>query len=369
VNARRARIGISGKAAGNWTFAFIYDAGNSQDTAPAGIQSAQISYVGFKGVIIDLPGYSEPPYPLDTSVSSNDIMFLERAVPVNVATNLGAGDFRSNTGVRFYSDRYWIGAYFTGPAYGDSHTNVHERFGAFQRASYQVMTGSNYSLHLGLNAFELLQAPDTGPNTAATVTLSDRPELRIDPTPLLTTGTIGTVANPVSSAQVYGFEAAGGWNSWYAQSEYFKYDVTRRGLDSNSFDGFYGQVSWTVTGEHRKYVPTTGAYSAITPNQPFGVNGGGGAWELALRYSETNLTDNFVAGTPIAAQPTAINGGTLKNVTVGVNWYLNSYMRFMLNYVHSELDKANSTAVAGAALGVPVGYKFDAIAIRTQVAW
>jgi phosphate-selective porin OprO/OprP len=124
-----------------------------------------------------------------------------------------------------------------------------------------------------------------------------------------------------------------------------------------------------VTGEHRKYVPTTGAYSAITPNQPFGVNGGGGAWELALRYSETNLTDNFVAGTPIAAQPTAINGGTLKNVTVGDNWYLNSYMRFMLNYVHSELDKANSTAVAGAALGVPVGYKFDAIAIRTQVAW
>jgi phosphate-selective porin OprO/OprP len=369
VNARRARIGVTGKIAGNWNYTFIYDGGNSQDTTAGGIQTAQLSYVGFKGIIIDLPGYSEPPYPLDTSTSSNEIMFMERAVPVNVATNLGAGDFRSNTGVRFYSDRYFVGVYFTGPAYGDSHTNVHERFGAFQRASWQVATGSNYSFHLGAHAFELLQAPDTGPGTAATVTFSDRPDLRIDPTALLSTGALGTVANPVSSAQVYGVEAAGGWNSIYGQGEYFKYDLNRRGLGSNSFKGAYAQVSWTATGEHRRYVPTTGAYSAITPAAPVGANGGMGAWEFALRYDETDLTDSFVSGTAIAAQPLAVNGGKLKDFTFGVNWYVNTYIRFMLNYVHSELDKANGTAVAGAALGVPVGYKFDAVAFRTQFAW
>jgi len=368
VNARRARIGISGKAAGGWVFTFIYDGGNSQDATAGGIQTAQVSYVGFKGVTIDLPGYSEPPYPLDTAGSSNDLMFMERAVPANIAAGVGAGDFRSNTGVRFYGDRYWVGAYFTGPAYGDSHTGVHERFGAFQRASMQVLNGSNYSLHLGLNAYELLEAPDTGPNTAATLTLSDRPELRIDPTALLSTGAIGSVANPVSSSQAYGFEAAGGWNSLYAQGEYFKYDVNRRGLDGNSFDGYYAQVSWTATGEHRRYLPTSGAYSAITPSHPFGA-GGAGAWEFAARYSYTNLTDNFVSGTAIAAQPTAINGGKLKNITVGVNWYVNTYLRFMLNIVHSELDKDNGAAVAGAALGVPVGYKFDAVALRSQLSW
>lgn len=369
INARRARIGVSGKAPGGWTFSFIYDAGNSQDSAAAGIQTAQISYTGFKGVIIDLPGYSEPPYPMDVSVSSNDIMFMERAAPANVAAGIGAGDFRSNAGVRFYGNRYWIGAYLTGPAQGDAHSGVHERLGSFQRATVQALSGMNYSLHLGASAFELLQAPDTGHGTARSVTLSDRPELRIDPTALLTTGAVGTVANPISSAHVYGAEAAGGWNSLYAQAEYFRYELTRRNLVKNQFDGYYGQVSYTLTGESRKYSPTTGAYSAITPNRPFGVKGGMGAWELAARYSYTNLTDDFVEGVALSAQPTAVNGGKLKNYTVGVNWYLNTYLRFMFNYVHSELDKANGTAVTGAALGVPVGYKMDAVALRTQVAW
>jgi phosphate-selective porin OprO/OprP len=369
VNARRARIGVSGKTAGGWTYQFVYDAGNSQDATAAGIQVAQISYAGFKGVLIDLPGYSEPPYPLDTAVSSNDIMFLERAAPVNIATSLGAGDFRANTGVRLFGDRYWVGAYLTGPAYGDSHTNVQERFGAFQRASAQVLTGSNYSLHLGASVFELLKAPNTGPGTASTVTLSDRPELRIDPTALLSTGSLGNVAHPISSAKVYGAELAGGWNSWYVQSEYFHYNIDRSGLGSNAFDGAYGQVSWTLTGEHRKYTPTTGSYSAITPAHPFSANGGMGAWELAARYSYTNLTDGFVAGQALASQPLAVNGGKLTNVTLGVNWYVNTNLRFMLNYVHSELDKANSTAVTGAALGVPVGYKLDGIALRSQFAW
>ena len=72
---------------------------------------------------------------------------MERATPSNLATGLNAGDYRANTGIRFIGDRYWVGAYLTGPqASVDSHTNVNERFGAFQRASFQV-TGPDYSVH------------------------------------------------------------------------------------------------------------------------------------------------------------------------------------------------------------------------------
>jgi phosphate-selective porin OprO/OprP len=368
-NARRARIGVTGKVAGDWQYWFIYDAGNSQDSTPAGIQWAQISYVGFKGVQIDLPGYSEPAFTLETAQSSNDLMFLERAVPVNVATNLGTGDFRANTGVAFYSDRYWLGAYLTGPQSGDSHTNVQERFGTFGRATVQVLQSDNYNLHLGVGVFELIKAPNTGPGTPATVTLSDRPELRIDPTALLTTGAIGNAAHPVTGATVIDGEVAAGWGSLFAMGEYFNYKVDRIGLSNNSFDGAYAEVSYTLTGEHRRYVPNRGSYSAINPVHPVGSNGGFGAWEIAARYSYTNLIDQFVPGAALSAQPNAVNGGRLKNATFGVNWYVNSYIRFMFNYIHSELDKANGTAVAGAPLGVPVGYKFDAIALRSQVAW
>ncbi|MGC5220929.1 porin, partial [Escherichia coli] len=58
---------------------------------------------------------------------------------------------------------------------------------------------------------------------AQTLTLSDRPELRLDPTTLISTGAIANV----SSAQVYGIEAAATYGSFFFQGEYFWYNVER----------------------------------------------------------------------------------------------------------------------------------------------
>lgn len=376
LNARRARIGITGKLAGDWTYTFIYDGGGSTDSPASGIQTAQISYTGWKGVIIDLPGYSEPAFTLDTATSSNDIMFLERAVPVNVATNVNTGDFRANTGIRIFGDRYWLGAYFTGPMNGNSHSNVLENFGAFQRATVQALVGDNYSLHLGFGIDELLSAPDSGVGTAKTITLSDRPELRIDPTQFVSTGALGSVAHPVQGATIYNPEVAFQYGPFYTQGEYFHYDVERGGLKDANFDGGYLQAAYTLTGEHRSYNPTTGAYSSITPAHPFSLKDGNwGAWEIAARWSYINLNDQFIPGTAISTQPNAVDGGQETGITVGVNWYVNTYLRFMVNYVHTDFDKANPTAIAasggqpGVPLGGKIGDKIDSVGFRTQFAW
>ena len=370
INARRARIGVTGKVFGDWSYAFIYDAGNSQDTTPKGIQSAQVSYTGFKGMIIDLPGYSSTAFTMEQATSAADVMFLERSTPTNLAINLNAGDSRTNTGVRFFGDRYWIGAYFTGPASNDSHTGLSERFGAFQRATYQVIAEKEYSLHLGVGLDQLLQAPNSGPGTAHTLTLSDQPELRVDPTALLTTGSLGTVSNPVTGGMVYAFEAAGAWHGLFAQGEYFIYQIDRRGLAKAKFDGAYAQVSYALTGESRPYNRATGAYGGITPAKPFSLAGGGfGAWEVAARVSYANLTDNFVSGTALSAQPNAVNGGKHFGYTLGLNWYPNSLMRLAINYIHTDFKKASSTAVTGVPLGSPVGAKADAIAARIQFSY
>ena len=378
-NARRARIGVTGKVASDWTYNFIYDAGNSQDTAGAGIQTAQITYNGFKDVIIDLPGYSEPPFTLETATSSNDIVFMERSTPSNLATGLNAGDFRANTGIRFIDDRYWVGAYFTGPqASADSHTNVNERFGAFQRASVQVITGPDYTVHLGGALDELLQAPNVPavapvpagapPVTPGQITLSDRPEIRIDPTALLSTGALGTVANPVTGGMIYNVEAAATFGSLFAQAEYDHYKIDRRGLGSNNFEGAYAMVVYTLTGEHRSYNRATGAYGGITPAHPFSMSGGTGAWEVAARFSYADLRDGVTPG--IALPASGVNGGLQQNYTFGVNWYVNTYMRFMLNFVHSDIKKTQTAAGNTLApLGSPIGYQLDAIGLRTQIAW
>jgi phosphate-selective porin OprO/OprP len=93
-----------------------------------------------------------------------------------------------------------------------------------------------------------------------------------------------------------------------------------------NFDGYYVQASYFLTGEHRKYKPSAGAFSRVKPKNNFGLKDGLGAWEVALRYSSLDLDDGEIAG------------GELDSVTAGLNWYLNPNMRIMWNYIHAQKD-------------------------------
>jgi phosphate-selective porin OprO/OprP len=162
-------------------------------------------------------------------------------------------------------------------------------------------------------------------------------------------------------------ELAGQYENVLIQGEYFNYELTRRGLADANFNGGYVQASWVLTGERHGYDKTNAAYAGITPAHPFSIkSGGAGAWEVAARVSYIDLTDHFVAGRSLASQPDGVNGGKQTSYTFGINWYVNSLMRMTANYIHTDFKKANSTAVAGAALGVPVGAKADALAVRAQ---
>jgi phosphate-selective porin OprO/OprP len=364
VNARRART-----AFGNWGFALVYDAGNSSDQTAKGIETAQIIYSGLHGAAFEI-GYSNTFFTLDQSTGSNDTLFIERASPSNIATNFNTGDARANVGARFFGDRYWIGGYLTGPGSGDSHTLTGERFGAFQRAAFQVVNGPNYSLHLGFGVDELLRAPNTGNGTANVLSLSDQPELRIDPTTLLNTGSLGSLANPVTGGYVLDIETAATYGPLFWQGEYYRYEVDRRGLANAKFDGGYGQASWTLTGESHLYNPQAGAYFRIAPKHPFSMaRGDWGAWELAARASYVNLDSNYISGTALSANPAAVGGGLQRSYSLGLNWYPNDLVRFLLDFSYVNYDKANGVLVKGAALGAPVGATFNALSLRAQVAY
>jgi phosphate-selective porin OprO/OprP len=382
VNARRARLGVTGKFAGDWTYNLIYDFGGSSDGFPptsgapaSGIQSASLTYNGLnKGnlpLAFDL-GYMDTPFTLDEATSSNDIMFIERPSIQTVATNIMAGDFRSALGVRSNDERYWAGVYLTGPQSGATH-NTGEQLGAFGRATYQVLQTPDYSLHVGVDVGGLLKPPASGGVRA--ITLSDRPELRVDPTAILSTGALGTVANPVDNAAVYGVEVAAGYANFFVQGEYYQINVNRQGLPSNGFTGGYVEGSWTLTGERRKYIPAAGAYSGIVPDHPFSPWDGDyglGAFEFAGRFSTTSLDDRFTPGAPPGTTG-AVGGGNQAVYAVGLNWYPNANIRFLFDYLHGSVDKRFSTAAGGGAagttLGTAVGGDFDAVAMRMQFAF
>jgi phosphate-selective porin OprO and OprP len=385
-NVRRARIGIQGKIAGDWNYGLIYDFGGSSDngpgtpgstgaTATGGIETAELTYNGFRPFAIE-GGIEDVPYTLDEATSSNDIMFIERSSSQVIAANLVAGDFRENFGGHWNNDRAWLGAYFTGPSSGTIHgvTNgVAQEVGATQRATYNILQSDQYSLHVGLDASELLK-PETSGGVPVVTNFSDRPELRIDPTSIISTGTLGSATNPVTGANVLGGELAGGFGSLFGQAEYFHYDVNRTGLSTAKFNGGYAQATYTLTGEHRKYIPGTGAYSGISPDHPFDIHhvmdGAWGAIELGARYSIVNLNSDYTTGMVAGPATNAVAGGQQQVITLGANWYVNNNIRFMLDYLHGTIGKSEAASgVSGVPLGSGVGAHFDAIALRTQVAW
>ncbi len=391
-NLRRARIGILGKFFGDWNYALIYDFGGSSDgfagtgstgAAPgvggaavgflpggavSGIENAYLSYTGFKpfgGKLAVEGGIMDMYYTLDEATSSNNTVFMERASSGIIAQNIAAGDFRSGAGARWYNDTLWLGAYATGPAAGAIHSasslnpnGTTEQAGAFGRVAGQVVSGNNYSFHLGGEAEWLIRAPHDEVTGAQTLTLSDRPELRIDPTALISTGALAGV----SGAQVYSGEVAGTYGPLFVQGEYFWYNVDRNNniipLPSVKFDGGYAQAAYVLTGESHKYLPESASYGGITPANPFSPAGGGwGAWEIAGRVSTMNLNDQLATANGVA-------GGRQTIYTAALNWYVNGNVRFMFDYLHGTVAKQISPVNAGDA-----GERFDAFAMRTQVAF
>jgi phosphate-selective porin OprO and OprP len=441
VNARRARLGVIGTFQTDWVYSLIYDFGGSSDGftsstigcagasgcrigllpggITSGIQTAYLSYQGLKGkgehgpwnVAIE-GGYSDTLYSLDEATSSNDIMFMERASAQVIANNIAAGDFRSNVGGRAYGDWFWAGVYATGPTSGAMHSatgavragtfgsvgqplsnlappdGTSEQFGGFARAVVHYGDPKQASIHIGGDVEELFKPAFDWVTGAQSLSLADRPELRIDPTTIVGTniqggpgytgalsgvGATNAIQN-VSRAIVYSIEAAGNLGPVFVQGEYFWFDVDRRlfpvqpasssaGVASVTgpnlhFNGGYVEASWTMTGETRTYNNAAAAYNGVVPANPFSWSKGGwGAWEIAGRYSVIDLNDQlgFAGGA---------SGGKQTIWAAGLNWYVNRNIRFMLDYLHGTIEKQASPLDVH-----DTGARFDAVAARTQIAF
>lgn len=343
VNARRARIGLTGTFARDWDFALVVDGGGSQDGS-ATLNNAYFSYKGIKNVRIE-GGYMDVPYTLDEATSSNNITFMERASSQVVAADLAAGDNRAAFGIRANDSWWWAGAYLTGPTTGYDHS-LRIPYGATGRLVFAPINTKEGTFLFG---GDVLYLADTGGAPGVNqARLRDRVEVRIDPSRILDTGAL----NDVSSALVLSAEAAGTIGSFHAQGEYFDYSLSRFNQPDLHFKGGYVQAGYILTGESRKYSASSGSLGGVKPKNPFFWDqaGGIGAWEIAARYSYIDLNNKEVFG------------GTQKNITLGLNWYLNENMRVMFNWIHGQVDKTNIA-------GVDRGGKYDVFAMRTQFAF
>lgn len=373
---RRARFGFEGNVARDFNYRVIAELGGSGTEGPARINDFWIGYTGFAPFAIQVGAFS-PPANMDDGIGVESSLFIERASPAELSRTLGGADGRIGLGLRGNGARWMSALTLTTRTVNDAEV-LDSQLAAVGRFGTLLATSSDYNVHAGLSGTYVFQPPDQGSTAAATqrhvVRLRDRPEIRVDSTRLVDTGSIDA-----DSAYVYGLEAAANWKSWYLQAESFRYGIERTAattaLADPSFDGFYVQGSWILTGETRRYDMASAAFQAPRPFVPFSSAGGLGAWELALRYSHLDLDfHSGLAGT--AATVDAIRGGTQDIWTFGVNWYLNTNVKLMLNWLHIDVDRLNPAGVGnltpfGPAPGTPpiglqIGQDVDIYGLRTQ---
>ncbi len=398
TNFRRARLGLDGKVFGFIDYGVVYEFGGSgaEDAGHIHEMWMQYSPPQLKAFNAKIKvGAFEPVIGMEASVSTGSMALMERASPAEVARNVAAGDSRSaiqlygNGNIGEGSDQgistYWMGSTaITGNTVstvnstgGFASQPFDEQKAWIGRFAIAPHSGTDWLLHLGVSSQYVFRPADTGgPDVAATsrytAQFRDRIESRTDGTRLVDTGGI-----PAKDYWVVGLEAGFQMHNFYAEGEYFRYGIDRiaqPGIPNPRFSGWYLQGSYVLTGEPRVYNKVNGAFDGPAVAFPFNpMAGQWGAWELAMRYSDLNLNFHQLTAAATSTDLTtagSVRGGEQKIFTVGVNWYWNPTVRFMVDYSHVDVNRLSPSAnfgVTGTPLGVQVGQTISVISLRSQL--
>lgn len=366
-NARRLRVPLTFRYK-NWVANVTPDFGVGNNDGIDGLYEANLNYAGFKNTILTV-GYFQPRVTEEDSESSNDFMMMERPSITDIVRNIAAGDARFSVGGLHYEKRWWIAAYFTGQTFGarnasgyyggDGNVGDSQTGGTFRAAGRPIAT-KNWDLHLGVSAISAFKPNDgTG---GRTFKFSQRPEVNLGEDSLLSTGTIGNVANVWAAGPELGLR----WKNLVLKSEYYHIGVNRarqqggQSMPSLGFDGWYAAANYTLFGTPRAYNIKEGAFSApgVSEIQEFNpATGHWGALEISGRYSVADLNSRL-------DKPDGVRGGQQTVWSGGLNWYPNRHFRVMLDFNHFIASRNSNDGTVNI-----YGRNGNSLAARVQAAF
>lgn len=319
LEIRRARLYFSGLVYNNVTFKL-----------DMGFEGGKVAfkdvYLGLKNIPIIgnvRVGNVKEPFRFEMLTSSKYITFMERSLISDYSPT-------RNNGIIFFNE-------FVDKKIGMQaglFRNADGKTGNDKQANDgYVFTGRVTGLPI--NNIEKLQLLHVGFGFSHRITdtkeysIASRPEAHLSSVKYINTGIIENVDN----VNLTNFELVYTQGSFIAQTEYLTAKVNTIVTDYN-FASYYAQISYFLTGEHKKYKSSYSGFDRLKPINNFGSkeNKGLGAWEVALRYSNSDYNDKDILG------------GEQTNITLGVNWYLNPITRVMFNNVFTDVKnggKAN----------------------------
>lgn len=362
ANFRRARLGVEGTYGKTWNYALTGEFGGSGSES-ATLNQAYAEYTGWKpgNVPVRLRlGAWATPTGLEDATSNSEAMFLERAAVAELVRNIAGGDGRSGAGVFVGGERWYASAALTGAIAGTpAAPEFDEQVGYLGRVAFRPLGDKDWAIHVGANVQGVLKVTDTGAGAVRTrqVRLRERPELRVDGTRLVDTGALNA-----TGVTAWGGELGANFRNLQVAAEAFRIEVDRPTVFNPSFDGWYVQGAWTLTGEQRAWSSQSGGFKGIKPKANFDpAENAWGAVEIAARYSVLDLDER--AGVRGAATPAGgVRGGEQKIASAVLNWYPNPVYRFQLQYQRVDVDRLSAT-------GVEIGDDADIVSFRSQFAF
>jgi phosphate-selective porin OprO and OprP len=348
---RRVRPIVEGTVGGIYDFRFTPDFAQGRTV----IQDAYVTG-RFDPAFQVTAGKFKAPIGLERLQSANDIRFVERAYPTQLVTNRdiglqvagnlleerlayqvaylnGSNDGRSSedfADVEVNDDKEWAGRIFAQP-FANSDSFALRGLGFGVAGSYTSQEGS--ATQTLLPQYRTPAASTFFKYRSAAVATGDR--TRVAPQLYYYAGRFGLLGEWTEVSQDVAMPGTLG--------------VREDQVDTTAWQI---QAAFFLSGEEE-------SFKGYKPNSVFSLeNGTWGGWEIVARYHELDIDDAaFDGGGDSFADPLA-SARKASTIGVGLNWYLNQNLKWVLNYEVTSFD-------GGAADG---GDREDEEAILTRVA-
>jgi len=372
MRARRLIFGAEGSIPGGFGYKF------ELELSQAGVnyEDMVISYQKTGSPWSITVGHQYPLSSLELLTSNRFTSFMERA---GMTDAFGYGR-RLGVTVGYTSPSGILG--LAAGVYGEdvANTNV-ARTGwqASARAYFSPKLGDT-QLHLGAQ-FQHRVAPRDAQN----VRYRQRPYTQVTDQRFIDTGAFAADGDDILGlefAAIHGplhvaAEGAHVWVRGYRSSEVFGINngagTTNFTVNDPSFNSAYGEIGFFLTGETRGY--KGGKWDRTKVLKPF-TDGGMGAFQINGRIDYTNLNDRLASGatTLTGGSINYINGGRTIGYEASLIWLPIDYVKFMLQYAHSDVHGGPSARAVSAitATGTPApgylhNYGVDAVTMRAQL--
>jgi len=324
VGVRRARFAVKGQINEKWYGEFDMDLANGL----VELKDALVRYTGVPNLDLQVGNFKEN-FSIQRNTTSRYLQFIERPMVCSALAPSRHLGFNA----KYAKDWLWLsgGVFFQEVAGSEEWTNVADNNKDYGRNSGHSYTGKvvirplykmdDASLHLGFAGSYRTALTSTAPSDWGAYRASARNSTSINRKKYLDTDNLrGYDHNFLWTIEVAGHYKGLRYETAYIQ-DVVSFENTAVDPATKHFQGWYAQAGYLLFGGKQRYDQSGAKYTRVERGRSWGDI------ELCGRYEFCDLNDGNVYG------------GSAQAFTLGLNWYVNNNVKFMLNYQYNDNDR------------------------------